>query len=139
MLCVLCLIVLWGFSLVTSYSGVIDLYSVRVAVHWILFGASHWETRPERGGMLWHYTRCQQQPYNLVKTIANTFYLRDSKGAPHNYFFMCVFSLDPTWKVLSNYSEFCADMLYNTMQYYITRNIFIKGDPHCPIISKGNW
>ena len=24
MLCVLCLIVLWGFSLVTSYSGVID-------------------------------------------------------------------------------------------------------------------
>ena len=25
MLCVLCLIVLWGFSLVTSYSGVIDL------------------------------------------------------------------------------------------------------------------
>ena len=26
MLCVLCLIVLWGFSLVTSYSGVIDYY-----------------------------------------------------------------------------------------------------------------
>ena len=25
MLCVLCLIVLWGFSLVTSYSGVIDM------------------------------------------------------------------------------------------------------------------
>ena len=27
MLCVLCLIVLWGFSLVTSYSGVIDFVS----------------------------------------------------------------------------------------------------------------
>ena len=26
MLCVLCLIVLWGFSLVTSYSGVIDRF-----------------------------------------------------------------------------------------------------------------
>ena len=28
MLCVLCLIVLWGFSLVTSYSGVIDIYAL---------------------------------------------------------------------------------------------------------------
>ena len=28
MLCVLCLIVLWGFSLVTSYSGVIDQHAL---------------------------------------------------------------------------------------------------------------
>ena len=28
MLCVLCLIVLWGFSLVTSYSGVKDLHYI---------------------------------------------------------------------------------------------------------------
>ena len=34
MLCVLCLIVLWGFSLVTSYSGVIDIPSTYLQPAW---------------------------------------------------------------------------------------------------------
>lgn len=75
-------------------------HSVGVAVHWILFGSSHRETTPERGGMLRHYTRCEKEPFNIVKTIANTYFLRDSKGAPHNALFMCALLLWPSQRML---------------------------------------
>lgn len=74
-------------------------HSAGIAMHWILFGSNHRETRPERGGMLRDYTRCMKKPWNLVKTIANTYFLVDAQGAPHNALFKYEIPLCPPRKL----------------------------------------
>lgn len=60
-----------------------------LAVHWILFGPSGRETRPQAGGVLEHYKRCRPTPSGHIKIIANTFYVSDVTAHPHNMHFRC--------------------------------------------------
>ena len=90
MLCVLCLIVLWGFSLVTSYSGVIDY--IYIYPYTFLFGCQ--PTNMD----FWEYT-CTD--HVIVKSI---FYTRigsnkgktpEHKQAKHTHSQVIITSIRP--------------------------------------------
>ena len=70
MLCVLCLIVLWGFSLVTSYSGVIAYTHPGGCTE---FDVNHaWKNRGNLckagGTQVTHQLRCSVRPHLFVVT-----------------------------------------------------------------------
>ena len=61
-----------------------------LGVHWVMFGPGGHTTRPEGGGVLRHYSRCEQKPHGHIKMIVNTFYVaRNAEEHPHNFEFRC--------------------------------------------------
>ena len=74
-----------------SLASVLDefKYFPGLGVHWVMFGPSGRESRPEGGGVLRHYTSCYQAPDKWVKTIVNTFYVTGAAIHPHGSEFRC--------------------------------------------------
>lgn len=58
-----------------------------LAVHWIMVGPNGRDSRPHHGGVLRHYTTCAAKAHHSVKMIANTYYLANLRGHPHNFEF----------------------------------------------------
>jgi hypothetical protein len=64
-------------------------YFPGLSVHWVMFGSNGLLKRPEGGGMLQHYTTCGVDPFDAVKTIANTYYVQHVLRQPHNFRYRC--------------------------------------------------
>ena len=60
-----------------------------IGVHWIFMGPNQRLTRPDEGGVLRHYTKCQPVAAVTVKMIANMFFVKSHSG-PRNFVFRCV-------------------------------------------------
>jgi hypothetical protein len=58
-----------------------------LSVHWVVVGSDGRETRPTTGGVLQSYSQCAGQGRHIVKTIANTYFLRNVATHPHNFEF----------------------------------------------------
>jgi hypothetical protein len=72
-----------------TLSALLDDYKFfgGLSVHWLLVGSSGRERRPESGGVLRYYNRCEAQGSPVTKIIANTFFVKNRAGHPHNMFF----------------------------------------------------
>lgn len=60
-----------------------------LSVHWVHVGPSSHRQRPRSGGVLHHYKHCDSQGDPKLKTIANTYFLENISGHPHNFEFRC--------------------------------------------------
>lgn len=58
-----------------------------LAVHWVTVGPGGRDTRPDAGGVLRHYTRCNPTANANIKIIANTYFIDRAVEHPHNVAF----------------------------------------------------
>ena len=74
-----------------TFKEVLDKYKFfpGLGLHWVIMGPSGRETRPDKGGVLEHYKRCNKDPAQTVKMVANTFYIAHVATHPHNFEYWC--------------------------------------------------
>jgi hypothetical protein len=86
---------LWCRS--ASLQEVLDDYKYfpGLSVHWVMVGPSDRESRPQGGGVLQAYDRCEGSAFHGTKIIANTYYAAHVTGHPHNLEFRYVSSHRP--------------------------------------------
>lgn len=60
-----------------------------LSVHWVMFGSNGHQARPQGGGMLQHYTTCENTAFGAVKTIVNTYHVQHVLRQPHNFRYKC--------------------------------------------------
>ena len=60
-------------------------YIPGIGIHWINMGSNGRLTRPETGGFLRHYTRCNPAPAATVKVIVNTYFVQSAGKNPHSF------------------------------------------------------
>lgn len=58
-----------------------------LSVHWVIVGSGGRKTRPAQGGVLQSYRTCAGEGRHIVKTIANTYFLKNVEIHPHNFEF----------------------------------------------------
>lgn len=78
-----------------SLAALLDTFKMfpGLSVHWVMVGPSSRETRPAEGGVLQHYAMCEGTASSGTKIIANTYYIEQATGHPHNIEFRCDSSL----------------------------------------------
>lgn len=59
-----------------------------LAVNWVMFGPNNRKTRPENGGVMRAYTKCEDHPDYRLKTIVNNYFV-ETVASVHNQRFRC--------------------------------------------------
>lgn len=60
-----------------------------LSVYWVMVGSADRKHRPQAGGVLRSYTRCEGHARGTTKVIANMFYAGKVLGTPHNLRHRC--------------------------------------------------